>query len=151
MHVGVALPKQMRPLTYTDLLPSAVMHPRTTAGVGAGTTPRFSQIAIPGLLYPPLSKFFRNSHKPLLSLFFPLFSLLWFFLWLTRLLGSLGHLTQYLLLSRGSQCQLESPCFHFFFPGAGLSWLLICFHFRYRIQLTLLADVGKNFQTVGPH
>ena len=44
MHVGVALPKQMRPLTYTGLLPSAVMHPRSTAGVGGGTTPGFSQI-----------------------------------------------------------------------------------------------------------
>ena len=44
MHVGVALPKQMRPLTYTGLLPGAVMHPRWTAGVGGGTTPGFSQI-----------------------------------------------------------------------------------------------------------
>ena len=50
IHVGVALPKQMRPLTYTGLLPSAVMHPRATAGVGGGKTPGFSQIAIPGLL-----------------------------------------------------------------------------------------------------
>ena len=44
MLVGVALPKQMRPLTYTGLFPSAVMHPRSTAGVGGGTTPGFSQI-----------------------------------------------------------------------------------------------------------
>ena len=50
MHVGAALPKQMRPLTCTILLSSAVMHPRMTAGVGGGTTPGFSQIAIPGLL-----------------------------------------------------------------------------------------------------
>ena len=39
IHVGVALPKQMRPLTCTILLSSAVMHPRATAGVGGGTTP----------------------------------------------------------------------------------------------------------------
>ena len=44
MHVGVAMLKQMRPLTYTGLLPSAVMHPRSTFGVGGGTTPGFSQI-----------------------------------------------------------------------------------------------------------
>ena len=50
MHVDVALRKQMRPLTYTDPCPSAVMHPRGTAGVGGGTRPRFSQIAVPGLL-----------------------------------------------------------------------------------------------------
>ena len=40
----------MRPLTCTILLSSAVMHPRATAGVRGGTTPGFSQIAIPGLL-----------------------------------------------------------------------------------------------------
>ena len=50
MHVGVALPKQMRQLTYTDPSPSALMHPRGSAGVARGTTPGFSQIAIPGLL-----------------------------------------------------------------------------------------------------
>ena len=44
MHLGVGLPKQMRPLTYTGLLSSAVMHPRATASVGGGTTPGFSQI-----------------------------------------------------------------------------------------------------------
>ena len=44
MHVGVALPKQMRPLMCTGLLPSAVMHPASTASVGGGTTPGFSQI-----------------------------------------------------------------------------------------------------------
>ena len=48
MHVGVALPTQMRPLPYTGLLRSAVMHPRVTAGVGGGTTPGFSQILHPG-------------------------------------------------------------------------------------------------------
>ena len=49
MHVGVALPKQMRPLTYTGLLRSAVMQPRSTAGVGGGTTPGFGQILNYGL------------------------------------------------------------------------------------------------------
>ena len=44
MRVGVALPKQMRPLTCTGLLPSAVMHPGSTASVGGGTTSGFSQI-----------------------------------------------------------------------------------------------------------
>ena len=44
MHVGVVLPKQMHPLTYTGLLRSAVMHRRATAGVGEGITPGFSQI-----------------------------------------------------------------------------------------------------------
>ena len=39
MHVGVALRKQMRPLTCTGLLPSVEMHPRSTAAVGGGTTP----------------------------------------------------------------------------------------------------------------
>ena len=50
IHVGVALPKQMCPLTCTMLPSSAVMHPRAAAGVRGGTTPGFSQIAIPGLL-----------------------------------------------------------------------------------------------------
>ena len=48
MRVGVALPKQMRPLTYTSILKGD--SPRATAGVGGGTTPALSQIAIPGLL-----------------------------------------------------------------------------------------------------
>ena len=50
IHVGVALPKQMRPLTCIMLLSSAVMHPRAPTGVRGGTTPGFSQIAIRGLL-----------------------------------------------------------------------------------------------------
>ena len=48
MRVGVALPKQMRPLTYTSILKGD--SPRATADVGGGTTPAFSQISIPGLL-----------------------------------------------------------------------------------------------------
>ena len=54
MPVGVALPKQMRSLTYTVLLPSAVMHPRATAGVSGGTALRFFQILNSGPSYHPL-------------------------------------------------------------------------------------------------
>ena len=87
MHVGVALPKQMRPVTCTGLLPSAVMHPKATASVGGGTTPRFRQIlnSVPSVIH-----------------------------W-------------------------SCPSFR------------MRFHFCNRIELTLLAPLGKIFQTIGLH
>ena len=50
----------MPPLTYTSLVPSAVMHPRSTAGVGGGTTPGFSQIlnSRPSIIQPWFFFFF---------------------------------------------------------------------------------------------